>query len=416
MIQVLYEFFYLFGFVFYIPKFLGMCFLKKKYKNNFFQRFKRHEPLSFNDSIWIHAVSLGEVRASIPLIHQIKKQVPFKKVILSTITEAGFEEAKKIAELEDFFYLPFDFFHLTSRLVKAKKPSVVIFIEGDLWPNFIFALKKEKIPFGIVSGKISKRSFNRYGYFPYLKEKFFSSFSFIFVQNAHYYESFKKLGIDLNKLKITGNLKFDLQPPVLSEKEIKELKEKLNLKKSDFVIVLASTHKFEEELLLLELREWVSKNKNIKVLLVPRHSYRFSEVRQSLTKCGFEFSVFSEIKQGASSQIILIDAVGFLNNFYQISNVAVVCGSFTPVGGHNILEPLFFNKPLLFGPYMETQKELCDLVKKEGVGIEVTDKSLKMHLQKIYLNQELPKGSDNFLGSLLGSSLKTFSEISPFIK
>lgn len=176
------------------------------------------------------------------------------------------------------------------------------------------------------------------------------------MQNAHYYESFKKLGIDLNKLKITGNLKFDLQPPVLSEKEIKELKEKLNLKKSDFVIVLASTHKFEEELLLLELREWLSKNKNIKVLLVPRHSYRFSEVRQSLTKCGFEFSVFSEIKQGASSQIILIDAVGFLNNFYQISNVAVVCGSFTPVGGHNILEPLFFNKPLLFGPYMETQK------------------------------------------------------------
>lgn len=416
MIQVLYEFFYLLGFVFYIPKFLGMYFFKKKYKNNFFQRFKLHKPHSFTDSIWIHAVSLGEVRASIPLIDQIKKHLPFKKVILSTITEAGFEEGKKIAELDDLFYLPFDFFYLTSSLVKVKKPSVVIFIEGDLWPNFIFALKKGKIPFGIVSGKISKRSLNRYRYFPYLAEIFFSSFSFIFAQNDHYYQRFKMLGVDLSRLKITGNLKFDLQPLVLCEKEIKELKEKLNLKDSDFVIVLASTHKFEEELLLLELRDWMRENVNVKVLLVPRHPYRFLEVRQTLAKFGFEFSVYSKMNQASSSQIILIDVVGFLNNFYQISDVAVVCGSFTPVGGHNILEPLFFNKPLLFGPYMETQKELRDLVKKEGVGIEVTDKSLKMHLEKIYLKQELLKGSDDFLGSLFGSSLKTFRELSPFIK
>lgn len=339
-----------------LPKWL---FQFGKYKKSVKQHLGFQLPKAKAPSIWIHAVSVGEVRVMIPLYLRLKKAYPQTEIFISTITQTGLDEAKRsLPGATDYFTLPFDFSWNMKRLVKRLQPTLLILSEGDLWLNMLTAVKKFGGRTAVVSAKLSLRSAKRYALVPFFSSRLFGALDLICAQNALYA---KRLEAFSNRVHVTGNLKFDIHPTPLSSEEIDQWEKRLGLKPGQKLLVIGSTHPGEEEMLLSAAMQIP----DIKILLVPRHPQRFDRVFAALPPSS------GRLSSGLTGEesIILIDAMGLLNSLYQLATLAIVGGSFVPgIGGHNILEPIQAHIPVLFGPYMDKQPELVELVLSAEAG------------------------------------------------
>lgn len=342
--------------------------------------------------IWIHTISLGETKAAVSYFESLKKLHPNAKFVISTITETGMSEAKKSMSSADVhMYLPLDFSWLIKRLVKKIGPDLVVLTESDLWYNFLYFAKKAKARTILINGKLSERSFKRYRKVPFFFSKIISSIDFICTQNGLYRERFITLGANPLNVEITGNIKLDAAPRVLSDDDKRTLCSKLSLKETDRIITLGSTHYPEEDMILTVVEPLMKKDPNLKLLLCPRHTERCHEVISLLQKKKLDFSVFSEMNSqlALASRIVLIDKTGILTDLYQISHLALVCGSFTDtVGGHNIFEPILYGVPVIFGPHMYSQRDLRDLIKASKAGKEVRLEDLSSTIEGFFTKVE----------------------------
>lgn len=318
--------------------------------------------------IWIHAVSLGETKAIAPLIKKLKASTHHPLILLTTATKTGHEEGKK-TEADYATYLPLDFRYIISPLLKRLKPDLVILTETDFWYHFQQAAKKNGASLVVVNGKLSERTFSRYKRFPFLARQLLGSIDHFYLQGQLYADRFRQLGISPEKFTITGNIKLDAPIDTTPPPE-------LDLKKH-FVITLGSTHAPEEEIWLTALQTLWEERPEIKVFLVPRHPERFNEVANLLNKHEVPYVRWTEGASFHRANVVLVDAMGVLKTCYKLSDVAFVGGSFTPrVGGHNILEPASYGKPVLFGPHMHSQPDLVDLVKAYHAGIQITPEEI----------------------------------------
>ncbi len=307
--------------------------------------------------IWVHAVSMGEVRAIAPLVRALKER---HRVLVSTVTETGYAEiGRSLPEVDYAVYLPFDFPYVIGPIMRRVAPSLVIVCETDLWYNF---LRYADAPVVLVNGKISKRSFERFSRFGLVCKRLLGQIDFFCVQDQTYRDRFSRLGIPDEKFCVTGNLKFDAlidATPTALEME----------RGSGPVVVLGSTHDPEEEKLLKALKPVWKEFPEMRVWVVPRHPQRFQRVARLLRELEIPFHRYSE---GGDERVVLLDAVGVLRAAYAQADVAIVAGSFTSrVGGHNILEPLLYDVPLLFGPHMKNQPELERAVLEMGAGRQI---------------------------------------------
>jgi 3-deoxy-D-manno-octulosonic-acid transferase len=326
--------------------------------------------------VWIHAVSLGEVRASLPIIEHLNKEgVPF---VFSTGTQTGQQEAKKLAaSAKGVFYLPFDFRWLIVPFVKKIKPKALIIVESDFWLNFLKSAKNEGAKVILVNGKLSERSTKLFQKIPFFSRALFSKIDHFFVQGPIHKSRFLKLGIPDVKITACNNLKWAAKPKLLQAKELAQFAASLGIKPNEPVVVFGSTHRGEEELFL----DAISLMDPLKAIIVPRHPERFDEVEMLLKKRGVSHFRYS---MGGKGDIVLMDQMGKLNYCYQLGKIACVGGSFVPgIGGHNILEPLFAGVPVCFGPYMEGQLELASYVVERSCGVQVQAKSLALTMQKL---------------------------------
>lgn len=402
------------GFLCYLPKLLikkkagatlrerlGFCLIPQKTKKKL---------------VWMHAVSMGETKALAPLASLLAKD-PDVEIVVSSGTATGHAEAKRtIPEASYYFYFPIDFSWTIRRLLKKLKPDQVILCESDFWWNFLTLSKASGADVFLVNGKISARSAHRFCLFKPFARSLFGSFTHLFIQNQTYYDRFKKLVPDSQKMEITGNLKLDHVHPALSSEEKNQWKKQLGLHEGDFVIVAGSTHKTEEELVLSAIQN-IPK---AKLLLVPRHPERFDEVEELIKRKGFSYCRFSYIgtdkMEKEAHQIILVDAMGVLKKIYQLADVAIVCGSFvTHVGGHNILEPSEYGVPILFGPYMHTQPELVSLALEFKAGLQVEGGALASTLCTLQKNPEqlktLGQNGIHLIESSKGATQKTYQGV-----
>ncbi|MBS0616106.1 MAG: 3-deoxy-D-manno-octulosonic acid transferase [Verrucomicrobia bacterium] len=315
--------------------------------------------------IWIHAVSMGETRAVITLVAELQKT---HSIVFSTTTETGLAAAQKLfPNIAGHFLLPIDFSWNIRRLRKKIQPNLLILVESDFWYNLI-TLGAPKV--ALVNGKISEKSAQRFARFKSLARLFFEPISLLCVQSDEYKDRFLKIAVPASKIVVTGNLKLDAPIPSIDKAEWKS---RLGIRTEDRVITLGSTHDPEEELLLSVLAPLP-----VKILLVPRHPERFNAVAELLAKKNISFVRYSSEKQDPKAQVVLVDAMGLLNTCYGVSDLAIVCGSFTErVGGHNIFEPIALGVPTIFGPHMQTQKELVDLVLRANAGRQVPIEELK---------------------------------------
>ncbi len=312
-------------------------------------------------SILIHAVSLGEAKGALELICRLRDKYPHKSIVCTVWTKTGYHFLKKEAVAHQLLYFPVDTRKNMRMLLHKVNPDLAIIVENDLWPNFLRELKKKKITTLLVNGKISTTSFHRYQKFRHFNP--FQSLDFIAVQNKEYAGKFSKLGVDIGKIVVTGNLKFDLRKkemnsPILSKNERRK------------IIAIVSTHDKEEELLLRELKSTCI-GSNL-IFLAPRHPERFDEVERLLQKLELKYTYYAEYIDTQHIDVVLVNRLGVLESIYPLSKITIVGGSFCKgYPGHNIYEPLQYGSLVLFGPYMDKQKELESLLADTSLSSQV---------------------------------------------
>lgn len=352
-------------------------------------------------SIWIHMVSVGEVRAMIPLYEKLKKTYPTTPFFLSTTTVTGKKEAEKsLKEGAAYFYLPLDHSFLMRRLVQRICPTLLLLAEGDLWYNMTRQVKERGGSVILTSGKLSSTSFTRLNRFPKVAKRLYSQLDLILAQSSTYASAFSTF-FPSDKIHVTGNLKRATRPHLLTQDEKTALRSSLRLGSQEMVITLGSTHE-GEEMALLKALEGAHYDK---ILLVPRHPHRFGSVQALIEKRG-------------DKRVILVPQMGILTSLYQISSISIVGGSFLPgVGGHNVLEPIQVGTPALFGPHMEAQSELSAAALSSGAALQTSLDQLKERLQEMQRNlpplQEKAKQSAAEGGEALD---RAWGYLTPFLE
>jgi 3-deoxy-D-manno-octulosonic-acid transferase len=413
----------LFGFVYDLCLHLYVCAcLPKmiirlhKYRNTLWSRLGRHFPHINKKGralIWVHAVSVGETKAVAPLIKRIKALKNPPLVLLSATTETGHAEGLRSAPMADFhLYLPFDFSYVIRPIVNRVAPDMVILTETDFWYHFQDAAKKKGAQLVLINGKISQRSFKRLSKFPLLARRLFNQIDHFYVQGELYQTRFAQLDVPSSKLTVTGNLKLDSEIDVHDAATVKR---ELGLS-NQTVLTLGSTHDPEEKMWIKALKELWPHFPHLKVLVVPRHPERFNEVARLLESESLSFTRWSQGGTVHMCPVLLVDTMGVLRKCYQISDIAFVGGSLTAkVGGHNILEPAFYGKPVLFGPHMHAQPDLLDLVRTHRAGLQIAASDIGSTLRRLLtqpaLCEELGSNGLKLIGASRGALDATWTPL-----
>lgn len=360
-----------------LPKFIYELIFKGKYRKSLLKRFGSGFPLIKKGErplVWIHAVSLGETKAVSALAKKIRSELKNPIIVFSTTTETGYVEACRSITADYHVYLPFDFGWVIKPIMRRTAPDILILCESDFWYNFISSAKKAGAYIALVNGKISTRSLDRFKKIPFFAKPLFNSIDLLCVQSNLYRLRFEALGISPEKIAVTGNMKFDGDYSKLPATQLAAWRRELGIQPEDPVLVVGSSHNPEEALILKVMTQVWQKCPNLKVMIVPRHPERFNEVAGILQKNNINFRRLSQKSTDNSNMpVILIDAMGLLRKCYQLADIAIVAGSYTSkVGGHNILEPSWYGVPVIFGPHMQSQPDLLELVKEYRAGLQVS--------------------------------------------
>ena len=320
--------------------------------------------------LWIHAASVGEVRSAEPLIRELKAHRPDRKVLLSTFTATGNRIARQIRGVDTAIYLPLDFPWSVRRALSAFEPAILIIIETEIWPNLLRTAFGRGIPVLLLSGRISEKAFARYSIARAFFRRVLGFFSVLGMQSPADAARAAKLGAEKDKVAVVGSLKFASRNIDNRWRRILALRDT-----SRQLVVAGSSHRGEEEILLAALKSARAQFPRLSLVLAPRHPERFDEVEKLLLSSPFAFQRKSRLaaEEYFAQDVLLLDTVGELPEFFAAGDIAFVGGSLVNYGGHNILEPARFEKPILFGPYMANFRTIAEEMKRSGAAIEVRD-------------------------------------------
>ena len=334
--------------------------------------------------IWFHAVSVGEVVAAQPLVRAIRRTYPRAILVLSTVTVTGQKTARlSLPEVDWTFYFPFDSPGSTKRAIRGVSPDLFIFLETELWPNFLRALSQKGIPAVLVNGRISPKSYRRYRWVRPLAKRMLSQVRLFLVQTDRDVQHLLLLGADPQKVVRTGNQKYDQAiqsvPP-----EAGPLRAELGIRPDDLLWIAGSTHPGEEAVLLSAYRTLLEKAPRTVLLLAPRHLDRLPAVEAQVQEAGLLAvrrravpKPLAEARRpmegGARPRVILLDTLGELAKLYAAADLVFIGGSLVPIGGHNLLEAAAAGKVAFFGPHMENFAEPAAQAVAHGCGVAVKD-------------------------------------------
>ncbi len=363
------------------PVILAILLAKPRCRRGLSQRVGFTMPKSTPDArplIWLHAVSLGEVVAITPLVKELHRRHPDHRFVVSTATETGRDAVEqRLAGIAEHCYAPIDFPWAVSRTVAWLRPVLYVFIETELWPNLLRHLSHTGVPTIMINGRLSSASFARQQWGPVraFYRNVLRSLSMCLMQSDRDVDRILALGADPRSVRRTGNIKFDQPLPAQAEPRI--TRRALGIDESAAVLVAGSTHPVEEEQLIEAFRAVLSRHPAAQLLLAPRHIERADAVEAMVRERGFTVSRRSDVsklsqEERTRPQVVILDSRGELALIYQEATVAFVGGTLVPIGGHNLLEPAFWAKPVLFGPYTDHCEEIADLLVQAGGGLRVT--------------------------------------------
>jgi 3-deoxy-D-manno-octulosonic-acid transferase len=374
--------------------------------------------------IWVHAVSVGETRAAIPLLKALKKNHPEALLILSNVTETGRKIATGLPEIDHYIFFPFDLRWVVRKTLNIIQPDVVVLVETEIWPNFVLEAKRQDIPIVLVNGRISDKSFPRYRMAGKLLEPILESVSDFCMQSEQDSRRIRHLGAISSRVQVTGNLKFDMQPPEIDEADLESLRNELKLPTNCKVWVSGSTRDGEEKLLVDVYQNLCKIFPELFLILVPRHPERCRQVADELVKKNIAVNMRSTVstkdKDFCPGEVMIVDTLGEMLKLYSLADLVFVGGSLVPTGGHNVLEASLVKKPVLFGPHMQNFKEIARLLRAAHGGLQVMDSDDLYRQMKILLDNpsEAERIGDNgrhLLQENQGATERTVSIISRHI-
>jgi 3-deoxy-D-manno-octulosonic-acid transferase len=336
------------------------------YRGRLGQRLGFVEPQATPGSLWLHAVSVGEVQAAAGLIRVLRQRFPDVPVVVSTVTPTGAQRAKTLfGESVRHCYLPYDLPGAVNRFLDRIQPRVAIILETEIWPTLYDALGRRRIPLVIASARLSTRSVDRYRRLASLFRETLSHGVLIGAQTAADAERFRAIGAAPARVEVTGNVKFDIEIPAATVAAGREFRARCARQRPTWIA--GSTHDGEEDAVLAAHAAVCERHPSALLILVPRHPQRFDSVRALLRRRGTEYAQRSSgAEPRASDSVFLVDTLGELQMFYAASDVAFVGGSLVPIGGHNLLEPAVLGLPVLSGPHTQNAQDVADLLQQRG--------------------------------------------------
>lgn len=341
------------------------------YRKRLAERFGFYS-FQLNQCIWVHAVSVGEVMAAIPLIKALKEHYPHFSLLVTTMTPTG--SARVQAAFNDqvkHAYIPYDLPGAMKRFIQTMHPHCCLIMETELWPNLIAACQQTQVPIFLMNARLSAKSAHGYRTIGGLTRHLLQALTAIAAQSESDAERFIHLGASPNQVTVTGNLKFDIELPNDLFSKAQVLHEMLG--KDRFIWIAASTHEGEEEIIFAAHQQLIEKNPSALLILVPRHPDRFDTVAR-LAAQSFQLARRrSQTLCTAEKQVYLGDTMGELLLLYAVADVAFVGGSLLPFGGHNLVEPAALAKPILSGPYLFNFAEISELLKQANAIHLVSD-------------------------------------------
>jgi 3-deoxy-D-manno-octulosonic-acid transferase len=350
------------------PYFLYQALRYRKYVGNLPQRLG-YLPLSFNfdgdSSIWIHAVSVGEVLTARALIPELRERYPRLRIFLSTTTMTGQGVARtNLRDVDEVFYFPFDLGPIVSRTMRLVKPRLFIMMETEIWPNLLRACRKAGVKTVLVNGRISTRSYPRYRLARSFFRRVLGDVDRFCMQSEESARRIIEIGADRDRVSVTGSLKFDsLELPGGTgiDRGPNRVLRYFRMSPDRPVIIAASTLKGEEEPVLEAFQRVRATWGNALLIIAPRKPDRFDEVEKLARRAGWRVARRRELAVDAEPRVdvVVLDTIGELAQLYHVATAVFVGGSLVDAGGHNILEPAIFGKPILFGPHMHNFAEIA---------------------------------------------------------
>jgi len=334
--------------------------LNRSYRNRAGQRFGIGYP-QLDRCIWIHAVSVGEVQAAVPLVRAIAKRFPNHNMLITTVTPTGAARVEaNFGSSVTHCYIPFEMALAVDRFFESVNPKLALVMETEIWPNLYRGCGLREVPLILVSARISPKSVVSYRKFLPLFRETLSHGIIIAAQSEPDADRFRSLGASPVRTWVTGNIKFDIELPDDLADRGREFRHKYFGDRP--VWIAASTHDQEEHQVLAAHRELLQSHPDLLLVLVPRHPERFSAVADLVDKG--EFSRVSRTEDrpcDAATSVFLGDTMGEVTLFYAASDIAFVGGSLVPIGGHNLLEPAALGLPLVSGPHVYNAQEISDM-------------------------------------------------------
>lgn len=405
------------------PFFLYSLYKSKPNKPKFGKRWKEHFGFtpqlnsSADTTVWFHTVSVGEAIAATPLIKAYHQQHPKHAIVVTTTTSTGAEQVEKMGDMVQHRYMPVDFSWAIKRFIRIINPQKLFIMETELWPNTLAMSAKNNIEVTILNARLSERSFLRYKKFQAFFDLLSKNITQVLCQTQDDADRFIGLGLDCNKVKITGSLKFDID---ISPKVIKsgqQLRDKIA--KNRPVWIVASTHQGEDEIVLDAHKKLLQDIPNLLLIIVPRHPERFAQVAQLSQQQGFKtIRKTNELTITNDTQVFIADTMGEMLTLIGAADVCFMAGSLAgeKIGGHNLLEPAALAKPCLIGPSFYNFQNITEQLTQANACIVCPDTdAIYQNIRELFNNKEkileMGQQSLNVVNQNKGAIKKTLSTI-----
>lgn len=389
------------------------------YRERIAERFSFGDSIGQKVDVWIHAVSLGEVIAAIPLVDALLARQ--YTVLITTMTPTGSERViKRFAKQVFHQYIPYDLPLALKRFFRQTQPKVGVIMETELWPNLIHEAQVARVPLLLANARLSERSYRGYQFISRWLRPILNQFSALLTQSAEDAQRFIALGARQELVHVLGNVKFDMQTHTHVPEQFQELKALWGSER--VVLIAASTHEGEEAALLNEFKRLQQVIPDVILIIAPRHPERFHSVFKLAKQLGYHTGLRSEKESlSTDNEVVVLDSLGELLGWYQISNFAFVGGSLVPVGGHNMLEPIAVQVPVITGPHTSNFKAICSSLEeaqamhKAENAAQVMDAVINLYVNGI-ARQQMINNATQVLESNRGAVKRHVEKIKELLK
>ncbi|MBI5562238.1 MAG: 3-deoxy-D-manno-octulosonic acid transferase [Deltaproteobacteria bacterium] len=362
------------------PYFVFKMLTVHKYRDGLLERFGLYKagtlaPVAGGRAVWFHAISVGETKAALPVLRLFKKTHPDVRVVFSTVTQTGRRVAEQEARglIDALIYFPLDLSWVVKAVIRKVRPTAFITVEKDIWPNAFLRLNAAGVPVFVVNGTMSERSTARFKRFGFFFKGVFRAVSAYCARTPEDRQRAVDAGVREDRAFSTGNIKFDISAPAVDKAASDALAASLGIRPGDIVITAGSTHAGEEEIILRVFKALLQNRPDLRLVIAPRHPERWGEVDSLIKKTGIYYGKRSS---GTTGACVMLDTMGELMAVWSFTDIAFVGGSIVPgIGGHNLLEPAFFSRPVVYGARLTSYLGMAEMLEAAGGGIRAADEA-----------------------------------------